>query len=98
MENFTNYYHLDVRNIYKRGTFSKLCVFAGAKKDFNEPLEKSWKMHFLVFVLRKFEEMAAFLINLFKSGGKINFKEMVPEERRMLNMFTYSVLRKLILI
>ncbi len=47
LENFTNYYHLDVKNIYKRGTFSKLCVFAGAKDDFNEPLEKIMENAFL---------------------------------------------------
>ena len=94
LENFTNYYHLDVRNIYKRGTFSKLCVFAGAKKDFNEPLEKIMGNAFLRLSYINSRRWLRFLINLFKSGGKINFKEMVPEERRMLNMFTYSVLEK----
>jgi hypothetical protein len=94
LENFTNYYHLDVRNIYKRGTFSKLCVFAGAKKDFNEPLEKIMENAFLRLSYVNSRRWLRFLINLFKSGGKINFKEMVPEERRMLNMFTYSVLEK----
>jgi hypothetical protein len=48
LENFTNYYHLDVRNIYKRGTFSKLCVFAGAKMTSMNHWKKSWKMHFCV--------------------------------------------------
>lgn len=94
LENFTNYYHLDVRNIYKRGTFSKLCVFAGAKDDFSEPLEKIMENAFLRLSYINSRRWLRFLLNLFKSGGKINFKEMIPEERRMLNMFTYSVWNK----
>ena len=94
LENFTNYYHLDVRNIYKRGTFSKLCVFAGAKDDFSEPLEKIMENAFLRLSYINSRRWLRFLLNLFKSGGKINIKEMVLEERRMLNMFTYPVWNK----
>jgi len=94
LENFPNYYHLDVRNIYKRGTFSKHCIFAGAKDDFNEPLEKIMEKAFLRLSYINSRRWLRFLLNLFKSGGKINFKEMIPEESRMLNMFTYSVWEK----
>ncbi len=94
LENFTNYYHLDVRNIYKRGTFSKLCVFAGAKDDFSEPLEKIMEDAFLRLSYINSRRWLRFLLNLFKSGEKINIKEMAPEEKRMLNMFIYSVWNK----
>lgn len=94
LENFTNYYHLDVRNIYKRGTFSRLCVFAGAKDDFNEPLEKIMTNAFLRLSYVNSRRWLRFLLDLLKSGEKINFNEMLPEERRMLNMFTHSVWEK----
>lgn len=40
LENFADYYHLDVRNIYIRDNFSRLCVLAGAKMIFWNRLNK----------------------------------------------------------
>lgn len=94
LENFIDYYHLDVRNIYKRGTFSKLCVFAGVKEDFNEPLEKNMENAFMRLSYVNSRRWLQFLLNLFKGGEDIDFKAMAPEERRMLNMFTYTVWEK----
>lgn len=37
IKNFMDYYHLDIRNIYLRDNFSRLCVLAGVKNDFDEP-------------------------------------------------------------
>ena len=41
LANFAEYYHLDIRTIYARDSFSRLCVFAGVKDNFNEPLEET---------------------------------------------------------
>lgn len=39
LENFLAYYHLDVRTLYHFSSFSRLCVRAGVKAAFEEPLE-----------------------------------------------------------
>ena len=39
LKNFVEYYHLDVKAIYKYSSFSRLCVMAGVKDDFDEELE-----------------------------------------------------------
>ena len=38
--NFLRYLHLDSRSIYKYASFSRLCVRAGVREDFREPLEE----------------------------------------------------------
>ena len=38
--NFLRYLHLDPRSIYKYASFSRLCVRAGVREDFREPLEE----------------------------------------------------------
>ncbi len=39
LANFMDYYHLDARALYERGTFSRLCALAGVRADFTEELE-----------------------------------------------------------
>ena len=39
LENFVEHYHIDIRTIYSKDSFSRLCVVAGVKENFNEPLE-----------------------------------------------------------
>ncbi len=40
LENFLNYYKMNPDEIYRRGTWSRLCVLAGEKQEFNEPDEE----------------------------------------------------------
>lgn len=40
IESFVDYYHIDIRTIYKKDSFSRLCVSAGVTTPFNEPLEE----------------------------------------------------------
>lgn len=39
LSNFLDYYHLDVRAIYGKYSFSRLCVEAGVREDFDDPME-----------------------------------------------------------
>ena len=36
---FAQYYHLDVRKVFERGSFARLCVLAGVRADFQEEVE-----------------------------------------------------------
>ena len=39
LANFLDYYHLDARALYERGTFSRLCTLAGVRDEFSEEME-----------------------------------------------------------
>ena len=41
LKNFVEYYHLDIKAIYKHSSFSRLCVLAGVKDDFDEELSEA---------------------------------------------------------
>lgn len=38
--NFLDFYHLDIRQVYKIGSWKRLCAEAGVIQDFNDPQEK----------------------------------------------------------
>ena len=40
LANFVDYYHLDVRTIFSRANFARLCVSAGVREEFEEELEE----------------------------------------------------------
>ncbi|RZK74778.1 MAG: DEAD/DEAH box helicase, partial [Pedobacter sp.] len=41
LNNFTSFYHIDIRLIYKKGSWSRLCADAGVIADFKENSEKT---------------------------------------------------------
>jgi len=91
LENFTNYYHLDIRNIYKLSTFSRLCAEAGVRNNFHEPMEEIMEKAFKRLCYIDSRGWLNFLLNLFTKVGKIDFNNMTSAEERMLNMFTYTI-------
>ena len=50
LENFLRYYHMDVREIYGKYSFSRLKARAGIIEDFNEPLENVLTKSFRAYV------------------------------------------------
>ncbi|NLD06034.1 MAG: DUF3427 domain-containing protein, partial [Synergistaceae bacterium] len=94
LENFTRYYHLDVRTVYQRGTFSRLCAIAGVRKDFNEPIEEMMQTAFKRLCYIDSRRWLGFLLQLLSNNEDIDFNSMTPEEKRMLNMFTYTLCEK----
>ena len=51
LRNFLRYLHLDPRSIYKYASFSRLCVRAGVREDFREPLEELLTKAFAKFAV-----------------------------------------------
>ena len=49
--NFLRYLHLEPRSIYKYASFSRLCVRAGVREDFREPLEELLTKAFAKFAV-----------------------------------------------
>lgn len=91
LENFLDYNNLSLVDFYGKSrdrSFSRLCVLAGEKEDFNDNNEEeiTKKLSNLLFInSRRFIE---FIINLMKNDN-INNVEFNKEESLMINMLYY---------
>ena len=94
IENFTAYYHLDVRNIYVRGNFSRLCVMAGIKDDFVESMEELMTKAFLRICAIDSQRLIKFLINIFENINNFDFDALTDAQNRMLQMFQFTIWQK----
>lgn len=94
LENFVNYYHLDIRNIYKRDSFSRLCVLAGAKDDFTEPLDAVMTKAFPRICAIDSRRWIQFLLQVFREAEVLNIESLPDEKKRMLQMFQFTVWQK----
>lgn len=90
LANFLEYYHLDVRSIYARDSFSRLCVYAGAKEDFSEPMEEIMTKAFSRFVTVDSRRFIEFLLHVLENNV-IEFSEC---DMRMLQMLQFTVWQK----
>lgn len=89
--NFISYYHLDPRTLYKRTSFSRLCVTAGVAEDFDEELEGVLTKALPRICVIDSRRFLRFIINIL--SGKYDSK-FTGAEVRMLSMFNYTVWNK----
>lgn len=90
LQNFLDYYHLDVRTVYARDNFSRLCVLAGVRDDFQEDLEEMLTKAFARFASVDSRRWIAFLLKIF-SAEQTSFS---PLDTRMLLMLQFTVWQK----
>ncbi len=93
LHNFLKFHHLDIRQLYKKGSWKRLCADAGAIPDFKEPQEKeltacmqrkliqSNSIYYLKFIQNVISE-------------NTNLKLLNKQEEVMLLMFHYDVWKK----
>jgi len=91
LENFAEYYHLDVRNIYIRGSFSRLCALANVREDFNEPLEEVLTKALPRICAIDSRRWILFLLNLLDHLDATEFAALSPVEAAMLRMFYAAI-------
>lgn len=91
LENFAEYYHLDIRNIYFRDSFSRLCVQADVKDEFDEPLEETMRKAFLRICAINSRRWIAYLLEILPKAESINIDCLSDEEKRMLQMFQFTI-------
>lgn len=89
-ENFIDFYHLDLRSIYKCDSFARLCVLAGVKMNFVEPLEETMKKAFFRFASVDSRRLITFWKRCLTEEER-RFSNM---EIRMLNMFQFTIWQK----
>jgi superfamily II DNA or RNA helicase len=93
LANFLNHYHLDPKSIYKykETTFSSLCVQAGLRKEFDEPMKSKMSS-----VLAKFSSIDSrrwidFLLKLIDSFAILDPDSFSEMERKMFYMFCFTI-------
>jgi superfamily II DNA or RNA helicase len=94
LENFAEHYHLDIRTIYAKDSFSRLCVDAGVRDDFDEPLESHLTKAFSRICAIDSRRWLAFLIDVLpkiESAARSSISEL---ELRMLRVFRITVWQK----
>lgn len=94
LENFTEYYRLDVKSIYLRDNFSRLCVLARAKDSFDEPLEQILSKALLKICSIDSRRMLEFLIDVLPNIESVDIERLSDAQRRMLQMFHFTVWQK----
>ncbi len=94
IENFVNYYHMDIRTIYKIDNFSRLCASAGVKSDFNESLEETMTKAFARICAIDSSRWIKFLMELFENIETTKFENLTQGQQRMVQMFQFTVWQK----
>ncbi len=90
LENFIDHYHLDIRTIYSKYSFSRLSVIADCANDFDEELEEVITKSFSKFCMINSRRFIKF-INEILTTNKTEFDEI---EERMLEMFHITIFIK----
>ena len=91
LENFLDYYHLDVRSLYKFDTFSRLCARADVIEDFNEPLEETMKKAFVRLATIDSRRLIRFLLDILPRLDDVDFNALSDAEKRMMQMLYVSI-------
>lgn len=91
LENFLDYYHLDIRSIYVKDSFSRLSVWAGVKDDFRETLEETMAKAFARLAVIDSRRWIAFLLDILPRLVDVDFDQLSDEKKRMLQMFYVTV-------
>ena len=91
LANFLDYYHLDVRSIYKYSSFSRLCARADKISDFFEPTEEVLTKAFAKLAVIDSRRWISFLLRLLPELKNTDFSKLTSVEKRMLQMFYVTV-------
>lgn len=91
LENFLYHFHLDVRNVLSRGPFSRLCVAAAVREDYEEPLEEYVSKALPRLCAIDSRNWIMYLIDTLQRMDEFDVNRLSEKEIRMLQMFHYSV-------
>ena len=94
LENFLTYYHMDVRRIYAKYSFASLCVLAGVREDFHEPMESDLLKPYSRLCAIDSRRWIGFLLDILPRLREVDFLSLEGNQKRMLNMFFVTVWQK----
>lgn len=93
LANFISYHHLELSDIYKRATFSRLCQNANLRNDFFAPDEERLAKGFNRISHLNSAYQLKTLLDLFKRPH-IDFSNLSQDEERFLTMLHFSLWNK----
>ena len=91
LSNFTGHYHVDLRTLYAKASFARLCVAAGVKPDFEEPVETTLTRAFGRLAALDSRRWISFLLDILPRLDDVDFSALPPIQQRMLQMFYVTV-------
>ena len=91
LKSFVDYYHLDVREIYKWDCFSRLCASAGVIEDYNEQLEEVLTKAFKRICSIDSRRWIKFLLSILIRLESLEINAFDECQKRMLNMFHFTI-------
>lgn len=91
LANFLDYYHLDVRSLYKFSSFSRLCALAGVIDNFEESTENALSKALPRFAAVDSRRWISFILKTLNNLDNTDFRCLSDEEKRMLQMFYITI-------
>ena len=96
LENFLTYHHMDMRTIYARFSFARLCAEAGVRENFAEPVEDALTKAFSRLCAIDSRRWIGFLLDILPRLDDVDFSRLGENEKRMLNVFYVTVWQEVI--
>ena len=96
LENFLTYHHMDVRAIYAKFSFARLCAEAGVRENFAEPVEDVLTKAFSRLCAIDSRRWIGFLLDILPRLDDVDFSRLAENGKRMLNMFYVTVWQEVI--
>lgn len=91
LSNFVSYYRLDIRVIYRKFSFARLCTTAKIKPNFEEPAEAALTKAFSRLISIDSRRWIRFLLTILPQLNDVDFATLSPQEQRMLQMFYITI-------
>ena len=92
--NFVEHYHIDLKSIYARNNFSRLCVIAGVREDFSSECEEAITKGMLRLSSIDSRRWISFLLNILPKIDEISIDDLNFFEIKLLTMFHYTFWQK----
>ncbi len=96
LENFLTWHHMDARSIYAKFSFARLCVEAGVRGHFTEPVEDALTKAYSRLCAIDSRRWIGFLLDILPRLDDVDFSTLGENEKRMLNMFYVTVWQEVI--
>ena len=91
LSNFVSYYRLDIRVIYRKFSFARLCTTAWVKPNFEEPAEAALTKAFSRLISIDSRRWIRFLLTILPQLNDVDFATLSPLKQRMLQMFYITI-------
>ena len=94
LKDFVEYYHIDTKDIYAKGTYSRLCVDAGLLDNFVEPIEEVLEKALGRICDIDSRRWLGFLLDIIEHAEILDLTRLFDWQIRMLEMFQFTVWQK----